>query len=137
MIARSVWYAGAAVTAAAVSLIAAAARPGSAEQARPDGAELFTVKGCATCHTGPGNASMFDAGPSLVDAASWAGERVEGLSAEEYIEQSIRTPSAVISPAYHVVTGGPRGMPLLQVSDEEIDALVDYLLRSAVLDSTG
>ena len=40
----------------------------------------------------------------------------------------MRSPSAFISPAYRS-TGGPSvGMPLLRLSDEEIDTLVDYLL---------
>ena len=73
---------------------------------------------------------MTDAGPSLAAAPSWAGDRVEGLSAEEYIAQSMRTPTAFISPAYGGSTGGPGAgqMPLLQLSDAEIDAITAYLL---------
>ena len=71
---------------------------------------------------------MIGVGPSLADAPSWAGERVDGLSAEEYVEQSMRNPSAFISPVYRSSGGPNEGMPLLQLSDDEIDALVDYLL---------
>ena len=71
---------------------------------------------------------MIGAGPSLADAPSWAGERIDGVSAEEYLEQSMRSPSAFISPVYRPIGGPSDGMPLLQLSDTEIAALVDYLL---------
>jgi mono/diheme cytochrome c family protein len=128
---RAAWYAGAAVLAAAVSLLSGVARPDDGRGgATASGPELFRTKGCATCHDGPDGASLTDAGPSLVDAAAWAGERMPEVSASEYVEQSVRNPSAFISPAYVGATGGPgRGMPLLRLSDEEIDAIVRYLLE--------
>ena len=93
-----------------------------------EGADLFAAKGCATCHTGPDTHAMFDAFPSLASVSSWAGERRRGMTAQEYVAESIRTPSAFISPAF-VPGGGPTtGMPDLGLSDAEIDALVDYLL---------
>ena len=126
---RGAVYAAAAVAAATLSLVAAAARPDAGEEvAALDGESLFTTKGCATCHNGPDGVSMIGVGPSLADAPSWAGERVDGLSAEEYVEQSMRNPSAFISPVYRSSGGPNEGMPLLQLSDDEIDALVDYLL---------
>ena len=127
---RAAWYAGAALVAATASLLSGVARPdGDDEVAAMSGAELFRVKGCATCHDGPDGASLTGAGPSLVDAAAWAGERVPDVSAGEYVELSIRNPSAFISPAFTGPTGGPGGsMPLLRLSDDEIEALVSYLL---------
>ena len=122
---RAAVYGAAALAAAALSLLAAAARPDTEpEAAALDGASLFTVKGCTACHDGPDSTSLADGGPPLVEVASWAGERSEGLSAEGYLEQSMRNPSAFISP--RAVSGG--SMPLLQLSDDEIEALVDYLL---------
>lgn len=131
---RSTWYAGAAAIAAATSFLAAAARPGSESgAAAPEGAQVFRVKGCATCHDGPDSRPIADFGPSLVDVASWAGERVPGLSAEEYLAQSIRTPAAFIAPGSPGSSGGPGAgqMPLLQMSDAEIDAVVTYLLAAS------
>jgi mono/diheme cytochrome c family protein len=126
---RRVVYAVTAVAAATASFVAAAARPDSAPPAEAlDGGNLFHVKGCATCHDGPAGPSMTDAGPSLDDAPSWAGDRIEGLSAVEYLEQSMRNPTAFISPVYRSLGGPSDGMPLLQLSDNEINALVDYLL---------
>ena len=134
MIPRSAWYAGAAALAATASFAAAAGRPDGDRAAALDGAQVFTLKGCAMCHVGPDGNDSIQAGPSLAAAPTWAGERVDGMSAEEYIEQSIRSPSAVISPEFTRTTGGPTtGMPLLQVSDDEIAALVHYLLDSTPL----
>jgi mono/diheme cytochrome c family protein len=64
-------------------------------------------------------------GRSLAGVGARAGDRVEGLTAEEYIEQSLRDPDA------HVVEGYPAGtMPSWDefLSDTQIEALVAYLL---------
>ena len=117
--------------AAAASLMAAAARPNGADGAAAlDGGQLFRLKGCAGCHAGSATEPVVGAGPSLADARSWAGDRVVGLSPEEYVSQSMRTPTAFISPAYSGSVGGPGAgqMPLLQLSDDEIDAIVTFLL---------
>ena len=126
---RAALYATAAVAAAALSFVAAAARPDAGgDTAAADGAALFVAKGCSSCHEGPAGRSLTDVGPSLAAAPTWAGERIAGIAAADYLEQSMRSPSAFISPAYRS-TGGPSvGMPLLRLSDEEIDTLVDYLL---------
>jgi mono/diheme cytochrome c family protein len=126
---RGAVYAVAAVAAAALSFAAASARPDSGDEAAAlDGAALFTAKGCAACHDGPDGSSMIGVGPSLADAPSWAGRRIDDVSAEDYLEQSMRSPSAFISPAYKPIGGPNDGMPMLQLSDREIAALVDYLL---------
>jgi cytochrome c551/c552 len=93
------------------------------------GATLFVAKGCSSCHIGPTSTPMVAAGPSLALAPSWAGDRVDGLTAAEYVEQSIRQPGAFISPA--APSGGPAGayMPPLSLTDTEITALVDYVLQ--------
>jgi mono/diheme cytochrome c family protein len=94
-----------------------------------DGAQLFRAKGCATCHDGPDSTAQFVDFPSLADAPSWAGGRRAGMSAAEYIAQSIREPGAFISPAW--VGGGPTtAMPQLGLSEAEIAAVVDYLLTA-------
>jgi mono/diheme cytochrome c family protein len=126
---RSALYATVAVAAAVMSIVAAAARPETGGGAAAlDGASLFRAKGCATCHDGPTGPSLTGVGPSLADAPSWAGDRIDGVSAQDYLEQSVRSPSAFISPEYRSSGGPSVGMPLLQLSDDEIDRLVDYLL---------
>jgi cytochrome c1 len=103
---------------------------GTAVPAAPalDGASLFQAKGCAGCHNGPDSAAAVSGPPDLRDASSWAGERVPGMTATEYITQSIRDPIAVISPAYTPDGGPTTGMPTLALSDAEVETLVDYLL---------
>jgi mono/diheme cytochrome c family protein len=92
-----------------------------------DGSQLFRAKGCASCHDGPDGHAAFDEFPSLADAPSWAADRRSGMTAEEYIAQSIRDPGAFISPAW--VGGGPvTEMPQLGLTDAEITAIVAYLL---------
>ena len=94
------------------------------------GATLFRAKGCASCHNGPETEAIVGIGPDLSDAASWAGDRRPGMSAEDYVAESVRTPGAFISPAFQPIGGPTEAMPLLDVSDAELDALVRYLLRS-------
>jgi cytochrome c oxidase subunit II len=125
--------AGAALLAAAASVVGwqtTSSSPASAvDDITIDAAELFQAKGCATCHTGPGSTSTFGSFPSLVDAAGWAGERRPGMAAAEYLAESIRNPSAFISPAF-VPSGGPTtAMPDLGLTEAEIAALVGHLLR--------
>jgi hypothetical protein len=122
----------AAIAAAGVSLMAAVLRPDEPATASASGAQLFVAKGCSSCHRGPAGSpsSAFGTfGPSLAAANTWAGERRDGMSAEEYLAESMRNPSAFISPAWTGGGGGPTtGMPQLSLSDEEIASLVDYLL---------
>jgi mono/diheme cytochrome c family protein len=103
--------------------------PAVAQSMALDGEQLMQAKGCAACHAYPDSIEgrMVDF-PSLADAAEWAGERKPGLTAEEYLTDSIRTPNAFISPAW---TGGgiTSAMPELNLSDAEIDAIVAYLLE--------
>jgi mono/diheme cytochrome c family protein len=95
-----------------------------------DGESLFnmsvigSVAGCATCHSKETGTVII--GPSLAGIANLAAERVEGVSAEEYLRQSITQPDAF------VVEGYPAGvMPAKyteELSEEELDSLVAYLL---------
>lgn len=118
--------------AAAVALtLAACGGGGDSETAGDlDGEALFSSTvlegqaGCVTCHSlSPGQVIV---GPSLANIGSEAATRVEGSSAEEYIERSIVDPSA------YVVDGFEDGqMPSVWgdvLSDAQIGALVDYLL---------
>jgi mono/diheme cytochrome c family protein len=92
-----------------------------------NGAALFQAKGCATCHTGPDSQALFLEFPNLSNAASFAGDRRPGMSAEKYLTESIRVPSAFISPAFRP-NGPTTSMPTLNLSDAEVAALVSYLL---------
>jgi cytochrome c551/c552 len=90
--------------------------PGSVE-----GQTVFLTKGCTGCHSRAGVSEGF-VGPDLTALADRAGDRVEGLSAEEYVRQS------VLDPQGYIVEGYGSQMPVLPVDAAELDALVEYLL---------
>jgi cytochrome c551/c552 len=93
----------------------------------PSGETLFHAKGCATCHTGPTSEASMGEFPSLASASSWAGSRRPGMSAEDYLDESIREPWAFKSPEFHG-SGPTPAMPQLGLSDAEREAVVDFLL---------
>ncbi len=78
--------------------------------------------GCITCHSLDGSKLV---GPSMKGIATRAGSEVAGLSAEEYIRQSILEPNA------HVVKDYPAGVMQSYKNDlkeQELNDLVAYLL---------
>jgi hypothetical protein len=91
------------------------------------GAELFArdslgeVHGCSTCHSVSDRPSV--SGPALLDIGLWAGGRVEGISAEDYLRESI------LAPAAHFADGWGEGMPSYAgvLTADEVEAIVDYL----------
>jgi mono/diheme cytochrome c family protein len=89
------------------------------------GQAVFFQAGCNACHTISG-ISNGTVGPVLDGLVSRAGEVVSGLSAEEYIRQSLLDPSAFI------VEGFQDGvMPQTfgdTLSEEQINDLVAFLL---------
>lgn len=85
------------------------------------GEELFTQT-CAGCH-----GAQDGAGPALTGMADRAATRVEGMSAEDYLHESIVDPSA------HVVEGFQDIMPKNydeQFDDQQIDSLVAYIMSA-------
>lgn len=94
-----------------------------------EGSELFAANvlgnraGCITCHSLEPEVQLV--GPSVAGIGAIAGSRVDGLSAEQYLRQSIVEPNA------HLVEGYEKDvMPgdyVLSLTDPQIQALVDYL----------
>ncbi len=84
------------------------------------GMETYLAE-CAACH---GAAS--GAGPSLSVIQAEAGSRVEGLSAEEYVIQSIVDPGAFIVPDYADIM--PKDYAE-RLSQEQIHALVRFIFE--------
>lgn len=91
-----------------------------------DGQAVFTGGGgCAACHAIEG-ISTGAVGPDLTHLATDAATRKPGMSAEAYIEESIRAPEAFVAPGgipgimTAALTGG--------LSDDEVAALVDFLM---------
>ena len=78
---------------------------------------------CSSCHSIDEEQSKIT-GPGLWEVYERADSKVEGLSAEEYLEQSIKYPSE------YVVEGYPEGvMPVIfeNLPPEEIKSLIAYL----------
>lgn len=90
--------------------------------AAADGIALFQTRGCSGCHVLAGVSDDQSIGPVLTDLEGRAGRRVDGLTAGEYVTQSIRSPSA------YIVPGFGDSMPSLELTDAEVAALVELLL---------
>ncbi len=88
-------------------------------------------KGCASCHDGPQTTAGVPVAPSLADVAEWAGQRKPGVSAGDYVKESIVNPPAFISPEF--LPNGPVAMPFLALTEAEVNTLVTYLLGSRPL----
>ena len=91
--------------------------------AEEHGEYLFVNQGCAGCHSL--NEDEVIVGPSMYGLIDRSGDKVPGLSAEEYIYQSI------VYPNEYIVEGYPANvMPqiFINLSEEELQALVSYLI---------
>ncbi len=88
------------------------------------GQTIFVTRGCGGCHTMNG-VSRGTIGPNLTIVEEVAVERVKGLSAAEYVRQSIRQPGA-----FTVAGFGSGVMPTLPLTDPEVEAVVEFLLQS-------
>jgi cytochrome c oxidase subunit II len=96
---------------------------------KPNGKQIFTSTGCGSCHTLGDAGTNGNVGPKLdtlaADAAKYGKQRHE--TPKQYVTESIRKPTAFTVPGF------PKGvMPSNygnQLSPEQLDALVSYLLR--------
>ncbi len=84
------------------------------------GEELFASNGCNACHS---TGSVRLVGPGLQGMLERAATRVDGLSAEAYIEQSIRDPSAFIVDDYSDLMIKTFG----DLPDQDIQDLIAYV----------
>ncbi len=82
---------------------------------------------CSACHSVDGSEYLgtYQA-PTLQGVSGRAEDRVPGLSAEEYLRESIVDPVAYIVDGYFV-DAMPKGYKIL-LSEEDIDSLVAFLL---------
>jgi mono/diheme cytochrome c family protein len=81
---------------------------------------------CSDCHSVDGTEGA-DTAPSFKDISERAGGTVDGLSAEEYLRESILDPRAYVVVGFEGGGGMPNSYPYL-LSDEDIDDLVAFLL---------
>ena len=93
------------------------------------GKAVYAANGCAGCHGEPGGAGII--GPNLAGVATRGPEEVPGLTAEEYIHQSIVDPNAFIVAQCPAGPCQPNLMPQTfgtTLSEAELNGFVQYLL---------
>jgi len=90
-----------------------------------NGPKLFVSKTCSTCHTITKVAGATGTiGPKLDGLASRAGTRKPGMSAEDYIKESIEKPGAFVVPTFaNAMTPTIRST----MTDQEFADLVAFL----------
>lgn len=97
----------------------------------PDhGSELFhfganNAPPCSSCHITTTGGSGFAIGPNLMGIAERAGVRVPGLSAEDYLRDSILDPEGFLAPGFRNMM-----YPTYQnhYSEQDVADLVAYLM---------
>ncbi len=106
--------------------------PAPQEDAGEATAQSFARGGCAACHTIPGVPNAVGlVGPDLSAIGAEGEGRVTGLSAEEYIRQSILDPAAFIAPACPIGECPTDVMPpnlSERLVGDDLDRIVGYLL---------
>ncbi|TME78273.1 MAG: c-type cytochrome [Chloroflexi bacterium] len=109
---------------AVVLLVAACAPEPAATDPIARGRQVYRELGCANCHEGSIANFFRPVGPPLDRVGQAAAKRVPGLSAEDYLRQSITDPAAYLVPGYP--DSMPRGLAR-DLSPEDLAALVAYL----------
>jgi mono/diheme cytochrome c family protein len=108
---------------ALATLVLACAPEPPATEPEARGRQLYRSLGCANCH----EPNLFGQrlGPALDHIGLTAATRRPGVSAEEYLRQSILDPGAYVVPGYQDSMPRDLGRDL---SPTDLDALVAYLL---------
>ena len=120
-------------TAAPPGAVAPPSSGAPATGASPGQALFVGAAACASCHTIQGVAQGV-LGPPLDGIASAAANRISGYSAEEYIRESIVEPDAYTAGTADGLSQDYQEglmsatMAGIQLTDEDVDALVEYLL---------
>jgi cytochrome c oxidase subunit 2 len=88
------------------------------------------AKGCVACHTVAGVPGGNRIGPDLTGMAAAAGARKPGMDAEAYVRESLVQPQAFVVPGYGGSGNSPGNpqMPVLPLTEADVDALVAFLL---------
>lgn len=105
-----------------VVLMTACSAGGSTAEEVLSGSDLATTKNCVSCHTVSGARSV---GPTWRSVAGSEVALEDGrvvMADDEYLIRSIRQPQADIVAGFTTVT-----MPTIDLTDQEIEALVDHI----------
>lgn len=125
---------GTAAVAETTAVTATGASPAASAPPQASDAVVAVVnKGtCNACHVIPGVAGAVGiVGPDLSNIGTVAAERKPGVSAEDYLRESIMDPNAFIAPECPFGACVPGAMPATlatTLTTEEIDAVIQYLL---------
>jgi cytochrome c2 len=84
-----------------------------------DGEAAFSSNGCSACHSTGSNTVV---GPGLAGIGGRAGDRVPGLSADDYLAQSLREPGAFVVDGF-----APIMSSFSHLSADDVNSLVAYL----------
>jgi cytochrome c oxidase subunit II len=107
---------------AAALLLALVAACGDDDSADHDGQQIARRAGCAACHGSDGQGGI---GPAWDDSLGSEIELTDGTTVvvdEEYYTRAIADPQAQVRAGFDVT------MPTNQLTDEEIAAVVDYIV---------
>lgn len=87
--------------------------------------EAFAKYDCLSCHIVPGVAEGGDIGPDLSKLAAEAGKRKKGLSAEQFIAESIINPNAVVAKGFDpdMMPGDYAGKIIVSELNMMVDAI--------------
>ena len=110
---------------AAPASAAVSPRPPAAAGLYDQGRTVFQARGCIGCHSvsDKGLVSRMPIAPDLSGLGQRAASRRPGLTAEQYVQESVRQPQAYIVPGFTDVQ-----MPTLPVSDADLQAIAAFLL---------
>jgi len=112
-------------------LLAACGAPDPAQPADPadefspqeaQGKRLFSQY-CGACHSVAGQATIV--GPAMAGIATRAETRIEGMSAHDYLIESILDPGAYLVPGFDNLMPSTWGTTL---TGEEMDAIIAFML---------
>ena len=109
---------------AVILLIVACAPEPAATDPIARGRQVYRELGCANCHEASISNFFRPVGPTLNEAGLIGRKRIPGMSAEDYLRQSITDPGAYVVPGYP--DSMPRGLAK-GLSPEDLAALVAYL----------
>ena len=116
------------ITLSALTLVACGSTLSNSEEAAVEAGRIVYETGgasgvpCKACHSLDGTDQV---GPSLQGIAERGQSRVEGLSAGDYIRQSIFQPSAYVVPGFN--DSMQKNYPQL-LSEDDINNLIAFLL---------
>lgn len=86
------------------------------------GARLWSQKGCKQCHTVDGTAGT---GPTFKNLFGTQGHPITGGTSVNVDENYIR--NSIVNPGSQVVQGFQNVMPKINISDQEITAVIEYM----------